>query len=160
MNKREGFHVKNIKKFTIQILKFTKNENTPHYWEIKNIHIFCKARTCGKNNNKKAHYRRRSSSLSHLQLPLKMTAARCQILILRTAIPEILQTAMERTSIGTSPGQQNDCLYSPSLSCIRRSPHAGSSSSVLRCTTRTQGNIRMKSPKQRSSVSMAMKNLE
>ncbi|CAB0015638.1 unnamed protein product, partial [Nesidiocoris tenuis] len=33
---------KNIEKFTIKILKFAQNEKTPHFRNVKNIHIFCK----------------------------------------------------------------------------------------------------------------------
>ncbi|CAB0017929.1 unnamed protein product [Nesidiocoris tenuis] len=38
--------VKNIKKFNIKILKFAQNEKTPHFRNVKNIHIFCKFQIC------------------------------------------------------------------------------------------------------------------
>ncbi|CAB0011323.1 unnamed protein product [Nesidiocoris tenuis] len=40
--KNLGVWVKNIKKFTIKILKLAQNEKTPHFRNLKNIHIFCK----------------------------------------------------------------------------------------------------------------------
>ncbi|CAA9997446.1 unnamed protein product [Nesidiocoris tenuis] len=40
----KGVWVKNIEKFTIKILKFAQNEQTPHFRNVKNIHIFCKSK--------------------------------------------------------------------------------------------------------------------